>query len=64
MINLPDNFWSIPKIAHTTMTTRQLRDVLLESDGRILANGDFWEIVSKRIGPGVYRVSLKQVDFT
>jgi hypothetical protein len=59
-LGLPDHFWSIPKVANTTMTTKQLRAALLKHDGWITACGDMWDIKSKRIGPGVYRVWLER----
>lgn len=64
MTTLSDNFYNIPKIANTTMTTKQLREILLQTDGRLLANGTYWDIVSKKIGPGIYRVSLKETDLS
>ena len=41
-----------------TMTTKELRETLLFTEGEILACGISWRIVSKRIGPGVYKVHL------
>ena len=42
-----------------TMTTKELRETLLFTEGELFACGRVWLIVSKRIGPGVYKVSLK-----
>jgi hypothetical protein len=60
MIPLPDHFWTIPATAQTTMPRKQLQSVLLASDGAIIACGRLWDIVSKNLGAGVYRVSLKE----
>lgn len=62
MNHLGDNFYTVPAIANTSMTTKHLKETLLATDGKILACGYLWDIVSKRIGPGVYRVSLKRDD--
>jgi len=58
--DLPDKFWSVPQTASTTMTRKQLQDVLLRHDGAILACGYMWDIKSKSIGPGVYKVTLQR----
>ena len=55
---LPGHFFTMPRIAHTTMTTRELREVLLKHDGQIIACGEMWTIKNKHIGAGVYRVYL------
>jgi len=55
---LPDHFFTMPKTAHTTMTTPELRSVLLRHDGQIIACGELWTIRNKHIGAGVHRVSL------
>ena len=60
MNHLGDNFYIIPATVNTTMTTKQLKETLLATDGRIISCGNLWDIKSKRIGPGVYRVSLKE----
>lgn len=56
---LPQTFWTMPKNARTTMTTKRLRAVLTYFDGHILACGESWNIKSKRIGPGMYEVTLE-----
>lgn len=61
MNHLSDNFYTIPHLARTTMTTRELRETLSHTDGAILANGSMWDIVSKHLGAGVYRVTLKKM---
>ncbi len=60
--DLPEAFWTLPRSAETTMDTIRLKAILLRHDGRIGAQGIMWDIVSKSIGPGVYRVSLKEWD--
>ncbi len=58
---LSNNFYTVPHLARTTMTTRQLKETLLHTDGSILANGSMWDIVSKPLGAGVYLVTLKKM---
>lgn len=55
---LPDHFFTMPRMAHTTMTTPELREVLLKHDGQIIARGELWTIRNKHIGAGVHRVYL------
>ena len=56
--HLPSWFWEYPLNASTTMTTKDLRETLLATDGWVCVQGQNYDIKSKRIGPGVYRVSL------
>jgi len=55
---LPDHFFTMPRTAHATMTTPELRSVLLRHDGQIIARGEFWTIRSTHLGVGVHRVYL------
>lgn len=57
---LPDIFYSMPKMASAALTRRQLREILLTTNGKILACGYMWEIVQKHLGAGIYRVTLKR----
>lgn len=60
VIRLPDTFYRTPKIANITIATKDLTRLLLEKNGRIMACGSMWDIKSKSIGPGVYRVWLTE----
>lgn len=42
----------------TTMTHDDLKTVLMETGGNMLACGRLYDIVGKPIGAGVYKVSL------
>lgn len=53
--HLPPHFYTMLG-ARTTLTTKQLRETLLATDGWIMARGQMRVIKSKRIGPGVYEV--------
>lgn len=47
-----------PRYGHTTMTKDDLRTILMETGGNMLACGSLYDIVAKPLGAGVYRVSL------
>lgn len=57
---LPTIFYTMPRTASATMTTRNLRSILLETEGSIIAKGVMWDICNKHLGAGVYRVTLKE----
>ena len=59
MKTLPGNFYSMPKAANTTMDRKDLKELLLSTDGWILSCGRMYNIKSKSLGAGVYRVTLK-----
>lgn len=60
MKTLPMYFYQVPAVANTTMDKKDLKELLLNTDGWIMATGYRWEIKSKHIGAGVYRVHLKR----
>lgn len=55
---LPTKFWQIPYTASDTVTTAQLRQVLLETGGTLMACGELFNIKSKPLGAGVRKVYL------
>jgi hypothetical protein len=55
---LPDHFYTMPHAAHTTMTSAELRSILLNNDGMVMAAGKLWEVRSTHLGVGVHRVWL------
>jgi hypothetical protein len=59
-IELPQVFFSAPEHANTTMTTPELRSLLLRYDGQIITKGLLWHIRNKHIGAGVHRVYLEK----
>ena len=60
MNHLGDNFYVMPRYANTTMTQKELKETLLDTGGEILTCGRMWDIVSKNLGAGIYKVSLKE----
>lgn len=63
MKTLSDIFYTTPRYANTTMDKKDLKELLLHSDGWIMACGHMWDIGSKHIGAGVYRVTLKERSY-
>jgi len=59
MKQAPSNFYAFPRIDNTTMTKADLSELLLSTDGLIMTNGRMWDIKSKSLGAGIYRVSLE-----
>ncbi len=53
-----DYLATMPK-ADTTTTPAAARKLLLDTNGRMFARGYLYDIVVKRLGCGVVRVSLK-----
>lgn len=58
---IPDHFFTMPKNAHTMLTTPELREVLLNHEGQIIAKGSLWAIRNENMGAGVHRVYLEEV---
>jgi len=59
METLPDIFYTMPRVANTTMDKKDLKELLLHNEGWIMACGHMYDIESKHIGAGVYRITLK-----
>jgi hypothetical protein len=58
--HLPTSFYQIPHCASTTMTRKDLKETLLATDGWVLSCGEIFDIKSKHLGAGVYRISLEE----
>ena len=59
---LPDNFYRVPNVAEKVVDRKELKKILLELGGRIIACGELYDIKSKHLGAGVYRVYLKRTN--
>jgi len=55
--HLPD--WCYIPGNTTTMTRKQLRETLLATAGKCMAQGRMCDVTSKHLGAGVYRVWLQ-----
>jgi hypothetical protein len=62
MKTLPNHFYTMPNVANTTMDKKDLKEVLLSTGGFILACGRLYDIKSKHLGVGVYKVWLKSTS--
>jgi hypothetical protein len=55
---LPNKFYVWPLVSETTMTKEDLKELLLATEGCIMACGQSWNIISEDIGADVYKVRL------
>lgn len=60
--HLPDNFYTFPNLAVTTMSKKDLQETLLATEGTVLALGRLYNIKSKSLGAGIYKISLKRFE--
>lgn len=58
---LTDDFYDAPEYARMTILSKQLKETLLHTEGAISVHGRMWNIVSKHLGVGVYKVSLERM---
>jgi len=56
---LYDSLGFYPGIRKITATTKVVRELLLATDAQTFLNGKLWDIESKNIGAGVYKVWLQ-----
>ena len=59
MKTLPRHFYTMPNMAHTTMDRKDLKELLLSTGGSVIACGRLYDIKTKNLGAGVYKVCLK-----
>jgi len=57
---LPRNFYTMPQWASATMDRKDLREILLETSGWIIACGEIYDIKNEHLGAEVYKVFLKR----
>lgn len=46
------------KGSHITVTAKELREIMLQTDGTIIVRGKIRTLQHKKLCPGVYRISL------
>ena len=51
---------SIPHLAHKIVERKLAREILLSTDGQLMAQGVLWRIKSKPIGAGLIELTLKR----
>ena len=54
------NFLASLPSGHSTLTKNDLQSLLLNSAGQLMAHGSLYNIVTKSLGVGVYKVSLRR----
>jgi len=59
MSNLSENFYRVPHLAEQTVTTKELKDIMLETGGEIMACGRLWKLKKENLGAGVYKLTAK-----
>jgi len=57
---LPTNFYTMPQYASMTMDSKDLKELLLSTNGWVTACGEIYDIKTKPLGAGVYKVFLKR----
>ena len=57
--SLPTYFYTMPRHAHGTFDRKELRKILLSNGGQITANGELYDVKTKHLGAGVYKVWLE-----
>lgn len=57
--HLTNTFYVTPTWANMTMSTREWQETAAATGGEILSCGHVWDIVAKRLAPGIYKITLK-----
>lgn len=58
-MKLSSNFYNNPKGASQTVTVKEAREILLETDGWIFAQGAAYDLHIQHLGAGVKRITAK-----
>lgn len=58
--HLDRGFYNNPSNARMTMTTQQLQETMMYTEGSITAMGFMWDIQKKNLAPGVWLITLKK----
>ena len=53
---------SMPKYGNSVVDKKQLKNILTETGGQMMACGELYEIKAKHLGVGTYRISLRPND--
>jgi len=55
-----DILWLNPGLGHMTMRRAKMRAFLEATGGQIMAQGRLWNVTTKHLGGGIYRVSTRR----
>lgn len=61
--HLPPQFYNYPHLASTVLTTLQLQETLLATEGWILAMGRIYNLAPKDLGGGIFMVKTQLETF-
>ena len=53
---------SLPGLAHGVLEKAELKELLLSTGGEVFLAGRFYDITTKHLGVGVYKISTKIKD--
>lgn len=53
---------SMPRYGHAAATKEQVRQIMLDTTGTLLAQGRLYDIKAKPLGGGIYRLTLGEHD--
>ena len=56
--HLGNHMYQNPHSCHQMMNRKELHETLMVSGGRVVAKGVFWNIKSKHLGAGAYKITL------
>lgn len=54
------HLWDIPGVSNATVDRKRLRAFLEATGGEVLARGHLWDVKSKHLGAGMYKVQLRK----
>ena len=60
MEKLSDSFYITPDTARQTLTREELRQVMMNTEGKIISCGRLRELYAKYLGAGIYLLTLKK----
>lgn len=52
---------SMPSAIYTAVNRAVVREIMLQTGGRLLAHGHVHDVISKPLGGGVYRITLRRI---
>jgi hypothetical protein len=50
---------STPLHGNSVVDRAVAREILSKTDAQVMANGTLWDVITKHVGAGMYRVSLR-----
>lgn len=63
MKTLPGNFYVHPTLANMTVGRKDLKELLMATGGSVMVRGKLWNIKTKHLAAGVYRVTIERKKY-